>query len=84
MGWHSDNEPELKKNPVIASVSLGESREMSFRKKGTSKMEFKINLESGDLLLMEESLQHNWEHSIPKRSNKEERLNLTFRKIFVS
>ena len=25
-GWHADDEPELGKNPVIASVSLGEPR----------------------------------------------------------
>ncbi len=83
MGWHRDNEPELKKDPVIASLSLGETREMCFRKYGETKIEFKIELESGDLLLMEKNLQHHWEHSLPKRAHKKERVNLTFRKIFA-
>ena len=31
MGWHQDNEKSLGLNPVIASISLGESRKFSFR-----------------------------------------------------
>ena len=31
MGWHSDDEPELGTQPVIASLSLGVTRPMKFR-----------------------------------------------------
>lgn len=31
MGWHQDNEPELGRNPVIASVNLGETRRFLLR-----------------------------------------------------
>ena len=33
MGLHSDDEKELGKNPVIASLPLGESREIYFKHK---------------------------------------------------
>ncbi|WP_323374593.1 alpha-ketoglutarate-dependent dioxygenase AlkB [Nostoc commune] len=31
MSWHTDSEPELGKNPVIASISLGGARRFMFR-----------------------------------------------------
>ena len=31
MGWHADDEPELGRNPVIASVSLGATRRFKLR-----------------------------------------------------
>ena len=31
MGWHSDDEPELGENPVIASLSFGEKRIFHFK-----------------------------------------------------
>ncbi|MDF4976676.1 alpha-ketoglutarate-dependent dioxygenase AlkB, partial [Vibrio parahaemolyticus] len=31
MGWHQDNEPELGRNPVIASLNLGETRRFLLR-----------------------------------------------------
>lgn len=31
MGWHSDNEAALGRCPVIASLSLGETREFLFK-----------------------------------------------------
>ena len=51
MGWHSDDEPELGVDPVIASLSLGGSRRFLFkhrRHKPTSTHAF--TLEHGSLL----------------------------------
>lgn len=81
MGLHADNEPELGRNPVIASMNFGATRKMVFRKNGTTeKMELDLN--HGDLLIMSGALQHNWKHEIPKqRKIDRSRLNLTFRKI---
>ena len=31
MGWHADDEPELGRNPAIASVSLGATRRFKLR-----------------------------------------------------
>lgn len=82
MGLHADNEPELGKNPTIASMNYGASRKMVFRKNGT-KEKLEVILNHGDLLIMSGSLQHNWKHEIPKqRKVLEPRLNITFRKIF--
>jgi len=79
-GWHSDDEPELGKNPIIASVSLGASRDFHLRHKSKT-FKHKMALENGSLLMMRGSTQHNWQHHIPKRANAEGRINLTFRTI---
>jgi len=81
MGCHADDEKELGKNPVIASLSFGASRTLRFKhvERG-AKMD--IELENGDLLLMAGCIQHHWRHELPKtRKPKSARINLTFRKI---
>ena len=42
-GWHADNEPELGKNPAIASLSLGATRRFDL-KHNTTKEKISINL----------------------------------------
>jgi len=82
MGWHADNEPELGINPVIASLSLGESRRLCFRNTSSPRQSFNISLEHGSLLVMSGQTQHFWQHSIPKtKANCQSRINLTFRLI---
>ncbi len=82
VGWHADDEPELGANPVIASLSLGASRTFHLKHKQLRDQRFKLLLESGDLLIMGGSLQHHWQHQIPKLSAPcEPRINLTFRHI---
>lgn len=81
MGWHSDNEPELGVNPVIASVSLGEIRNLDFRHKVTGQ-KLRLPLASGSLLIMAGTTQLYWQHGIAKsRKPMGERINLTFRTI---
>ncbi|WP_036800342.1 alpha-ketoglutarate-dependent dioxygenase AlkB family protein [Photobacterium marinum] len=81
MGWHRDNEPELGVQPVIASVSLGESRRFILKHMET-KQKLEFNLESGSLLVMAGNTQQCWVHSVPKtRKPKAGRINLTFRLI---
>lgn len=82
MGWHSDNEKELGTQPIIASISLGTSRMLQFRKKENTKTKASILLESGSLLLMQGNTQENWQHQIAKTKKvKTPRINLTFRMI---
>jgi len=79
MGWHSDDEPELGLNPVIASVSFGESRLFKLRHKLTNETRDYL-LKHNSLLVMAGTLQHHWQHTVPSRSGvKNERFNLTFR-----
>lgn len=81
MGSHADDEKELGINPVIASLSLGETRLLRFRHpKSSHKLD--IALAHGDLLFMAGELQHHWRHELPKtRKPKKARINLTFRQI---
>jgi len=81
-GWHADNEKELGQNPIIASVSFGETRPFHFKHKRIKKQRHKLNLEHGSLLIMKGEMQHFWKHQIAK-TKKEigERINLTFRTI---
>lgn len=83
MGWHSDDEKELGKNPVIASISFGAERIFHLKNKADKNLKQKILLAHGSLLLMEGATQHNWKHQLPKtKKNIGPRLNLTFRKIY--
>lgn len=80
-GWHADNEKELGRNPIIASLSLGEERVFHI-KHNTKDEKFKLNLENGSLLLMKEGSQVHYKHQIPKsQTSKKPRINLTFRTI---
>ncbi|MFL2582400.1 MAG: alpha-ketoglutarate-dependent dioxygenase AlkB family protein [Flavobacteriales bacterium] len=81
MGWHADNEKELGKNPVIASLSMGAERKFSF-KHITTKEKIELNLKNGSLLIMAGEIQHFWKHTLPKTKKiKTPRMNLTFRNI---
>ena len=82
MGWHSDDEPELGPNPVIASVSFGAERTFQFKHKDHADLRQSITLTSGSLLLMRGETQHYWKHRIPKsKQTYGPRINLTFRVI---
>jgi alkylated DNA repair dioxygenase AlkB len=81
-GWHADDEVSLGKDPVIASISLGQQRFFHFKHKKDPSLKHKMVLEHGSLLLMKGSTQHHWLHQIPKASRLiGERINLTYRVI---
>lgn len=81
ISWHTDAEPELGKNPIIASVNFGDTRKFQLRHIKT-KEKLEIELSHGSLLIMQGELQHFWQHQVPKTKElKTERINLTFRVI---
>jgi alkylated DNA repair dioxygenase AlkB len=81
-GWHADDETELGKNPVIASLSLGATRPFHFKHRDIKDERHKINLNHGSLLIMRGEMQHYWLHQIAKtKKNIGERINLTFRTL---
>ena len=83
MGWHSDDEKELGKEPIIASVSLGAERIFHLKHKKDKTAKHKIRLQHGSLLVMKGSTQEFWKHQLPKtKQTIGPRINLTFRKIF--
>jgi alkylated DNA repair dioxygenase AlkB len=83
VGFHSDDEPELGATPTIGSISLGETRTLTFKPKRNKDWQpVRIALESGSLLVMKGDTQRNWRHAIAKESRPcGPRVNLTFRRI---
>ena len=84
VAWHSDDEKELGKNPVIGSVSFGAERTFKLRHKQYKENNLKqsIVLKNGSLLLMKGATQHHWMHEIPRTAKPiGPRINLTFRVI---
>ena len=83
VSWHSDDEPELGINPVIASVSFGATRKFQFKHKTNPDLRTAVDLTPGSLLLMAGATQHHWKHQIPKTTTPVgARINLTFRVIY--
>ena len=81
VGWHSDDEPELGPEPVIASVSLGAPRRFELEHKRSRRREA-LELPPGSILVMAGATQHRWRHRLPKtRAPVGPRVNLTFRRI---
>jgi alkylated DNA repair dioxygenase AlkB len=81
-GWHSDDEKELGKDPIIASLSLGTARTFKLKHKRKKDTRFNISLDHGSLLIMKSETQHFWKHQVPKsRKVDQARINLTFRRI---
>lgn len=81
--WHADDEPELGKNPIIATVSLGGPRKFVLKHRTNKTIEpIEFRLAPGSLLLMQGSTQAHWMHKIPKtRRSVEPRISLTYRKV---
>jgi alkylated DNA repair dioxygenase AlkB len=85
MGLHSDDEPELGRRPIIASLSLGEERTFILKHKTRRDLKsVRLKLASGSLLLMKGETQHYWKHGIDKEKRPcGPRINLTFRRIYT-
>ena len=83
VAWHSDDEPELGNNPIIASVSFGATRRFVLKHRHEKRLpKIEMELSHGSLLLMRGPTQHHWLHAIPKsRIPVGPRVNLTFRII---
>jgi alkylated DNA repair dioxygenase AlkB len=88
MGMHSDDEPELGRDPIIASVSLGEARTFVLQPKKRSARHgrsYALELGHGSLVLMLGSCQHHYRHGVPKQPARSgERINLTFRRVLTA
>ena len=79
MGWHSDDESSIVPNSAIASLSFGAERRFCFKHKQTHQT-VEVLLEHGSLIVMKDSTQTHWLHSIPKTKKiTTPRINLTFR-----
>ena len=101
ISYHSDDERFLGEDPAIASFTFGAKRDFLMKHKPVacgSKIEdsqkgkqpeptLKLELSSGDMVLMRGKTQANWLHSIPKRKSGEAdkgRINITFRRALIA
>ncbi len=81
VGWHADDEPDLGTRPLIASISLGESRRFRVRH-NSRKVTESIDLVHGSLLIMRGQSQSHFKHCLAKTKRLvNSRINLTFRTI---
>jgi len=84
MGFHSDNEPELGPNPIIASLSLGAERVFTLKHRSKTVPSTRLTLGSGTVLLMAGETQRYWVHGINKQTKPcGPRVNITFRRILT-
>ena len=90
MGWHSDDEPELGPQPLIASLSLGAERRFLLKPRDRRRLgpdarglrAFAVPLPPGSLLLMAGQTQRHYLHALPGTARPVgARLNLTFRLV---
>lgn len=82
VGWHSDDEPELGPEPVIASLSFGAPRTFRLRARRTHAPALSLELAHGSLLVMAGATQRLYQHALPRRAGiAAPRINLTFRRI---
>ncbi|MCE9680957.1 alpha-ketoglutarate-dependent dioxygenase AlkB family protein [Halomonas alkalisoli] len=84
MGWHSDDEPELGPEPLIAAVSLGAERPLRMRWRQGSGTAFNVWLPHDSLLLMGSGVQQQLQHALLPRKTPGLRISLTFRQIEVN
>jgi len=83
VAWHSDKTNKLGNDPVIASVTFGETRMFRLRHKARTDISpVEIPLHHGSFLLMAGTTNSFWEHQIPKTARDIlPRINLTFRQV---
>ena len=83
MGGHADDESELGREPIIASLSLGDTRRFRFKHR-QNKTIVECELPHGSLLVMSGLTQQCWVHEVPRQTRvTEPRINLTFRNIVL-
>ncbi|MBP4138877.1 MULTISPECIES: alpha-ketoglutarate-dependent dioxygenase AlkB family protein [Flavobacterium] len=83
VAWHSDKEHNTGPNPIIASVTFGETRMFRLRHKFRKEIpQVEIPLHHGSFLLMAGTTNSFWQHQVPKTArNVLPRINLTFRNV---
>ena len=84
IGMHSDAEPELGAEPIIATLSLGATRVLKLEHR-TTREKIALPLQDGSLLVMRGSTQRHWRHGIAaSRKPLSSRVSLTFRRIITA
>ena len=80
MPFHQDNEECLDTDPVIFSLSVGETKHLVVKHVNEPQKTAQFQMCGGTLLIMMGKINRDWMHGVPAKC-KDERLNLTFRLI---
>ena len=83
IGFHADDEPELGRDPLVATVSLGATRRFVLkpRRKSTAGAT-SLDLVHGSLVVMGGTCQRHFVHGVPRHVEAaDERISLTFRRL---
>ena len=85
IGLHADDEPELGRDPVVATLSLGATRRFVLKPRraqlGPSRS---FDVDHGSLLVMGGTCQRHYVHGVPRQSGAiGERISLTFRHLLT-
>ena len=83
INYHSDDEDLFGKDPIIAGLSFGASRDFVLRHNET-RQKWMLSTKSGSVYVMAGACQEEMKHSVPKRRGEfvgEPRVSLTFRTI---
>jgi alkylated DNA repair dioxygenase AlkB len=69
VAWHPDRNGKVHRNPLVATVSLGDRRRFLLRPKGGG-VSHRFEPGHGDLIVMGGACQHDWEHTVPKTTKR--------------
>ena len=78
VAWHGDRIKKEIEDPIVALLSLGDTRRFLLRPKGGG-ASTAFMLGPGDLLVTGGKTQRTWEHSVPKVARAGPRISLAFR-----
>ncbi|XZE44081.1 alpha-ketoglutarate-dependent dioxygenase AlkB [Pirellulaceae bacterium SH467] len=79
MGFHSDETTGLVSGTGVAIVSLGSTRDITYRSKTQPEIQRSFPLKPGSLLYMDDVVQENWMHAIKRQKDAGPRISLTWR-----
>jgi alkylated DNA repair dioxygenase AlkB len=81
MGFHSDNTDILAPGTGVVIISIGSTRTLRFKNKLDRDNIIDYTLTDGSIFYMDDSVQNDWLHAIPKSDTSDVRISLTFRNI---
>lgn len=81
MGYHSDNTDIIAPGTGVVIISVGSTRILRFKNKLNADNIIDYTLSNGSLFYMDDTIQNDWLHSIPKSDADTPRFSLTFRHI---
>jgi alkylated DNA repair dioxygenase AlkB len=81
MGYHSDNTDILSPGTGVVIISVGSNRTLRFKNKIDKDNIIDYDLSNGSFFYMNDAVQLDWLHSIPKSDAVGPRISLTFRDI---